>query len=101
VSQRATAQRAEAEIDALEPGQDDLDQTPPAETPQPKDFDGVYLKSAPYCYHCHKVTPGIYGNRCGGLRRAEGHHPRGDDVSPSRVTARRADRPGGRRHGAR
>ena len=62
----------EAEIAALEPGQDDLDQTPPAETPQPKDYDGVYLKAAPYCYHCHKVTPGIYGNRCGdcGERKA-------------------------------
>ena len=62
----------EAEIAALEPGQDDLDQTPPAETPQPKDYDGVYLKAAPYCYRCHKVTPGIYGNRCGdcGERKA-------------------------------
>jgi hypothetical protein len=51
---------------------DDLDPTPPAETPQPKDYDGVYLKAAPYCYHCHKVTPGIYGNRCGdcGERKA-------------------------------
>jgi hypothetical protein len=69
---RATAQRAEAEIDALEPGQDDLDLTLTAETPQPKDYDGVYLKAAPYCYHCHKVTPGIYGNRCGacGERKA-------------------------------
>ena len=43
-----------------------------AETLQPKDYDGVYLKAAPYCYHCHKVTPGIYGNRCGdcGERKA-------------------------------
>lgn len=62
----------EAEIDALEADQGDLDTTPPAETSQPKDFDGVYLKAAPYCYHCHKVTPGIYGNRRGacGERKA-------------------------------
>jgi hypothetical protein len=70
VNQPATARRAEAEIDAPEPGQGDLDLT--AETSQPKDYDGVYLKAAPYCYHCHKVTPGIYGNRCGdcGERKA-------------------------------
>ena len=57
------------EVPALEADQVDTDA---AETPQPKDYDGVYLKSAPYCYHCHKVTPGIYGNRCGdcGERKA-------------------------------
>ncbi len=30
----------------------------------PKDYDGVYLKVAPYRYRCHKITPGMYGNRC-------------------------------------
>jgi hypothetical protein len=45
---------------------DPLQPAPIQATAQPvKDYDGVYLKAVPYCYHCHKVTPGICGNRCG------------------------------------
>lgn len=32
--------------------------------PQPKDFDGVYVRAAPYCRYCHKITPTKYENRC-------------------------------------
>jgi hypothetical protein len=69
---KITETPAGEDVPALEAGQDALDPITITETPQPKDFDGVYLKAAPYCNRCHKVTPGIYGNRCGdcGERKA-------------------------------